>query len=88
MFCEGVQHHLRFCFNHLSCVKVAAFQFYLQSGKQKSGVDGDNNHVVVGQKFPQQFLGLQMEGQPPCYEPVILASRILWINDLGNGLWI
>jgi hypothetical protein len=33
MFCEGVQHRLRFCLDHLSCVKIAAFQFYLQSGK-------------------------------------------------------
>jgi hypothetical protein len=34
--CDGVQHHLQFCLVHLSCVKMAAFQFYLQSGKQKS----------------------------------------------------
>jgi hypothetical protein len=36
VFREGVQHSLRFCLKHLSCVKMAAFQFYLQSGKQRN----------------------------------------------------
>jgi hypothetical protein len=40
VFCEGVQHRLRFCLEHLNCVKMAAFQFYFQSGKQKSRVGG------------------------------------------------
>jgi hypothetical protein len=32
---------------------MAAFQFYLHSGKQrKVGWVGDNSHVVFGQKFP------------------------------------
>jgi hypothetical protein len=32
---------------------MVAFQFYLQSGKQrKVGCVGGNNHVVYGQKFP------------------------------------
>jgi hypothetical protein len=31
-----VQHRLRFCLDHLNCVKIAAFQFNIQSGKQKS----------------------------------------------------
>jgi hypothetical protein len=35
LFCDGVQHHLRFCLDHISCVNTAVFQFYLQSGKQK-----------------------------------------------------
>jgi hypothetical protein len=29
-FCEAVQHRLRLCLHYLSCVKMAAFQFYLQ----------------------------------------------------------
>jgi hypothetical protein len=33
LFCEGVQHQLRSCFSN--CVKMAAFQFYLQSVKQR-----------------------------------------------------
>jgi hypothetical protein len=33
VFCEDVQHRLRICVNHLNCVKMAAFQFYLQSGE-------------------------------------------------------
>jgi hypothetical protein len=32
VFYEGVQHCL---LSHLSCVKMAAFQFYFQSGKQR-----------------------------------------------------
>jgi hypothetical protein len=40
LFFEDVQHRLRFCLDHLSYVKMAAFQFYLQSGKQKSRVGG------------------------------------------------
>jgi hypothetical protein len=52
MFCEGLQHRLRFYLDHLNCVKIAAFQFYLQSGKQrKVGWEGDDNHVVFGLKF-------------------------------------
>jgi hypothetical protein len=30
---------------------MAAFQFYLQSGKQKRRVGGDESYVVFGQKF-------------------------------------
>jgi hypothetical protein len=35
VFCEGVQHRLRFCLHHLNCVTMAVFQFYLQSEKQR-----------------------------------------------------
>jgi hypothetical protein len=53
MFCEGAQHHLRFGISHLYCVKMAAFQFYLQSGKQrKVWWVGNDSHVVFGKKFP------------------------------------
>jgi hypothetical protein len=31
---------------------MAAFQFYLQLGKQKSRVSGGISHVVFGKKFP------------------------------------
>jgi hypothetical protein len=49
MFCEGVQ----YCLGHLNCVKLAAFQFYLQSGKQrKVGWVGDDSHVIFCQKVP------------------------------------
>jgi hypothetical protein len=33
---------------------MAAFQFYFTSGKQKSGVGGDESHVVFGKKFPDE----------------------------------
>jgi hypothetical protein len=53
VFCEGVQHRLQFCLNHFSCIKMEAFQFYLQLGKQrKVGLVGDDSHVVLGQIFP------------------------------------
>jgi hypothetical protein len=49
VFCEGVQH----CLDHLSCVRMTAFQFFLQSGKQGNvGWVGDECHDVFGQKFP------------------------------------
>jgi hypothetical protein len=54
MFCEGVQHLLRFYLDHLNCVKMAAFQFCIQSGKQRRvGCVRDNSHVGFGKKkFP------------------------------------
>jgi hypothetical protein len=52
VFCEAVQHGLRFCLHHLNCVKMAAFQFYLQSGKQrKIGWVRDDSHVAFGKKI-------------------------------------
>jgi hypothetical protein len=51
VFCEGVQHRLRLCLDHLNCVKMAAFQFHLQSGKQrKVGWLGEDSQVVFGKK--------------------------------------
>jgi hypothetical protein len=35
VFCEGVQHRLRFFFDHLSWVELAAIQFCLQLGTQR-----------------------------------------------------
>jgi hypothetical protein len=40
VFWEGDQHRLPFCLSHLNSVKMLAFEFYLQSGKQKSMVGG------------------------------------------------
>jgi hypothetical protein len=34
-FCDGVQHRMRFCLDHLNCVKMTALKFYLHSGKQR-----------------------------------------------------
>jgi hypothetical protein len=52
VFCKGVKHRLRFCLNHLICVKMVVFQFCFQSGKhRKVGWLGDNSHVVSGKKF-------------------------------------
>jgi hypothetical protein len=44
LFCEAVQHRLQFCLDHLNCVKMTAFQFYLQSGV------GDDNCIISDKK--------------------------------------
>jgi hypothetical protein len=42
--------HTGFCFDYLNYVKMAAFQFYRQSGKQENvRWVGENSHVVFGQ---------------------------------------
>jgi hypothetical protein len=46
VFSDSVQHHLQFCIDHLNCDKMAACQFYLQSGKQKSRVGGGQQSLV------------------------------------------
>jgi hypothetical protein len=52
MFCEDVWHHLQFFLDHLNCVKIQAFQFYLQSGnKEKSQ---GPSHIVFGEKYPNE----------------------------------
>jgi hypothetical protein len=53
VFCEGVQHPLRFRLDHLCCVKMPAFQFSFQSGKQrKVECVRDNLHVVLWLEIP------------------------------------
>jgi hypothetical protein len=76
VFYEEGQHCLQFCLSHLSCVKMVAFQFFLQSRKQKKvaggqvrWVDwvGDDTCVVSGQKFPN--------------ENKMWNSAVLWCNS-------
>jgi hypothetical protein len=51
--CEGVQHRQRLCLDRINCVKMAAFQFYFQLGKQrKAGRVRDDSHVAFDLKFP------------------------------------
>jgi hypothetical protein len=53
MFCEGVQHHLQFCFSHIISVKTADFQFLSSiREREKVGWMGDDSYVVFDQKFP------------------------------------
>jgi hypothetical protein len=40
VFCEGIHHRLRFYLGHLSFLKMAAFQFHFQSGKQRKLAGG------------------------------------------------
>jgi hypothetical protein len=52
VFCEGVQHRLQFCLDDLSCVKMAAVQFYLHSEEQrKVRLGGNDSHVVIVKKL-------------------------------------
>jgi hypothetical protein len=52
MFCEAVQHRLRFRLDDLGCVKMAVFQFYLQSTKQKKvRWMADGSYDVFAQTF-------------------------------------
>jgi hypothetical protein len=56
LLCESVQHRLRFCLDHLSCIKMAAFvYFYILSSLRKQRKVGwveDGSHVVFYKKFP------------------------------------
>jgi hypothetical protein len=60
VFCDGVQHCLRFYLDHLHCVKIMAPQFYLQLEKQRScrgpnqasRVGGGQQSCCISQKFP------------------------------------
>jgi hypothetical protein len=37
-----------FCLDHLSSVKMASLQFYLQSWEQKNRMDGDDSYAFLG----------------------------------------
>jgi hypothetical protein len=53
LFCESVQHRLRFCLDHFSYVKIAAFQFCLPSEKNEYVRRvGDVSHVVLVKNSP------------------------------------
>jgi hypothetical protein len=53
VFCEGVQHCLRFSLGHLSCVKMTVFKFYLQSGKQRKVGRMGTTVMLFLSKIPQ-----------------------------------
>jgi hypothetical protein len=53
VFCDGVQHRLLFSLHHLNCVKMAAFQFYIQSEKhRKIGWVGKEVMLFLVKKIP------------------------------------
>jgi hypothetical protein len=67
VFCEDV--------HHLNCVKMAAFQFYHQSGKQREvRWVGNNCDVVSGQKFPGEK-GIVRWCDDMIQEPVLLSRK-------------
>jgi hypothetical protein len=45
-----VEVYFQFCLDHLGCVKMAAFQFYLQPGKQRKVEWVRDDSHVVGKK--------------------------------------
>jgi hypothetical protein len=53
VFCECIQHRLRFCLDHFDCVKVAAFHLFLASREiKKSRVDGGRQSCYFWSKIP------------------------------------
>jgi hypothetical protein len=53
VFCEGVQHRLQFCLDHLIYIKMAALHFHLQSVKQKSKMSmGRQSCCFLVKKIP------------------------------------
>jgi hypothetical protein len=76
VFSEGVQHRLRFCLDYLDCVKMAAFQLYLQSGKQrKVGFLGTTGILFLVKKIPGE-----KESVKRCVvvmqQPVLLSPKL------------
>jgi hypothetical protein len=51
VFCEGIQYRLRFCLDHLSCVKMTVSLFHLQLKNRKVVCLGDDSHVFGEKKF-------------------------------------
>jgi hypothetical protein len=52
VFCEGVQHRLRFCLDHLNYVKLEAYRFYFQSSKQECRVGGEWKSCCFWSEIP------------------------------------
>jgi hypothetical protein len=75
VFSKSVQHHLRIWLDHLNCVKMATFQFYLQFGKQrKVGWVGDDSHVAFGKKFPGEKVS-ERRCVVVMQQPVLLSPK-------------
>jgi hypothetical protein len=53
VICECVQHRLQFCLDHLNCIKMAAFQFYLALCKRPNG-STEFIPVPVSRAYPSQ----------------------------------
>jgi hypothetical protein len=82
VFCEGVQQPLRFCFDHFNCVKMAASQLYVQSGKRrKVRWVAEDSHVIFGQKLPGEKERVKQSG-------VLLQQPFLLSPKFGPSLRI
>jgi hypothetical protein len=66
VLCEGVQHHLQFCLERLSCVKITVFSIGEKEKLQgaKAVGEGDNSHVVFDKKFHCEKWCIVMMQQP------------------------
>jgi hypothetical protein len=71
--------------HHLSCVKMAAFQFYLQLGKQrKERWMVEDSHVIFGKKLPSGKRSVVAMQQPVLLWPKfwVTSSHILTVVSL------
>jgi hypothetical protein len=79
VFCEGVQHRLRFCLEHLNCVKMEDFQFYLQSRKKR-------NVWWVGKTFRNEKGSVRwcvvVMQEPDLLSPMFWVGRSARLDDM------
>jgi hypothetical protein len=66
--------------DHLSCVKMAASQFYSQSAKQRKVGGGGESHIPFGQKFPGEK-GLVTDFW---YKAILLLLLLLFTKFIGK----
>jgi hypothetical protein len=86
VFCEGVQHRLRFFLHHLSCVKMVVFRVCHQSGKKrKVGWLGGDSRVTFSQN------SLVEEGKVRCRDATrrgeVLANFHAIAVKRQNSMW-
>jgi hypothetical protein len=75
VICYGIQRRLRFGLHHLNCVKMAAVQFYLQSGKQGKVGWVEDSHIVFGKKF-QSENGSVRRCVVVMQQPVLFVAKV------------
>jgi hypothetical protein len=85
----SVQHCLQFCPDHLSCVKVVAFQFYLLSGKQKSCLGPRKLNRVSGAR-QSHCSGIQFSGEKEVWDNALswCSSQFFYHKFPGQNLCI
>jgi hypothetical protein len=79
LFCKGVQHRL----NHLSCIKMAALQLYLQLGKQKSRVGGGGQSWC----FRSKISCWKRKCEMVLYHDATESSLAAKVRDKSSLIW-